>query len=47
MTNCEKTLCFLGHNSLILSVLLSYIAFGSQNRVVPGRQAFTRQLGLP
>ena len=47
MTNCERAWSFLGHNSLILSVLWSYFAFGSQNWVDPGRRvvpsrAFTR-----
>ena len=27
MINCERTCCFLGDNSLILSVLWSYFAF--------------------
>ena len=49
MKNCERTYCFLGHNSLILPVLGSYFAFGSQNKVVPGRRvvpsrAFTSSL---
>ena len=52
MTNCERNWYFLGHNSLTVSVLWKCFAFGSQNRVVPGRRvvpsrAFTRQLGLP
>ena len=52
MKNCERTYCFLGHNSLILPVLGSYFAFGSQNRVVPGRRvvpsrAFTSSQGYP
>ena len=38
MTNCERTWSFLGDNSLIVSVLWSYFAFGSQNSVVPGRR---------
>ena len=51
-TNCERTWCFLGRNSMILSVLWSYFAFWSQNRVVPGRRvvpsrAFTRRYGYP
>ena len=49
MTSCERTRCFLGCNLLIFLVLWSYFAFGSQNRVIMGRQvvpsrAFTRQV---
>ena len=32
MTNCERNWCFLGHNSLIVSVLWWYFAFWSQNK---------------